>query len=69
MHAQIVGNFWRDSRHAHGYFEQQMKVLEFAIIIIVITVGINVYYYVLRGSTRKATWKRRKQLKLLLLPI
>jgi len=31
--------------HAHGYFEQQSKVLEFAIIIII--AGINVYYYVL----------------------
>jgi hypothetical protein len=29
--------------HTHGYFEQQSKVLEFAIIIVIIA-GINVYY-------------------------
>jgi hypothetical protein len=44
MHAQIVGKFGEILCHALGYFEQQSKVLEFAIIIVA---GINVYYYVL----------------------
>jgi hypothetical protein len=47
MHAQFVGKFGEILWHALGYFEQQSKVLEFAIIIIVIIAGINVYYYVL----------------------
>ena len=48
MHAQIVGNFRSDWRHTHGYFEQQIKVMEFAIIIIIVIIaGINAYYCVL----------------------
>jgi len=45
MHALIVGKFWEILWHALGYFEQQSKVLEFAIIIIIVVIaGINVYY-------------------------